>query len=69
MTIFIDVLNNAILFLKGNAPLYKKEYDYSLSILDNKVTDMQSVLDLKVGSDTVNDLIVNATAKIGEKLV
>ena len=37
MTIFIDILNNAILFLKGNAPLYKKEYDYSLSIFDNKV--------------------------------
>lgn len=38
------------------------------AILNNKVTDMQSVLDLKVGNDTVNDLIVNATAKIGEKI-
>ena len=38
------------------------------AILENKVTDMDSVLNTKVGNDTINDLIVNATAKIGEKI-
>ena len=35
---------------------------------EKKVSDMQSVLDLKAGKETINDLIVNATAKIGEKI-
>ena len=38
------------------------------AILNNDVKDMESALNIKVGSDTVNDLIVNATAKIGEKI-
>ena len=38
------------------------------TILNNKVTDMESALKLEVDGSTVNDLIVNATAKIGEKI-
>ena len=38
------------------------------TILNNKVTDMESALKLEVDGSTVNDLIVNATARIGEKI-
>ena len=38
------------------------------ALLKADAKDMQSALNVKVGSDTINDLIVNATAKIGEKI-
>ena len=61
-------LNSETDFVAKNAEFKELLDKIGNAILDNKVTDMQSVLDLKVGSDTVNDLIVNATAKIGEKI-
>ncbi len=38
------------------------------TILDNNVSTMEDALNSKCGNETVNDLIVNATAKIGEKI-
>ena len=38
------------------------------TILDNNVTTMEDALNSKYGAETINDLIVNATAKIGEKI-
>ncbi len=38
------------------------------TILDNNVTTMEDALNSKCGDETINDLIVNATAKIGEKI-
>ena len=38
------------------------------TILDNNVTTMEDALNSKCVDETINDLIVNATAKIGEKI-
>ena len=38
------------------------------AILDNNVSTMEDALNSKCGNETINDLIVNATAKIGEKI-
>jgi elongation factor Ts len=38
------------------------------AILDNNVSTMEDALNSKCGKETINDLIVNATAKIGEKI-
>ena len=38
------------------------------TILDNNVTTMEDALNSKCGDETIDDLIVNATAKIGEKI-
>lgn len=38
------------------------------TILENNVTSMEEALNTKCGDETINDLIVNATAKIGEKI-
>ena len=61
-------LNSETDFVAKNAEFKELLDKIGNAILTNEVSDMQSVLDLKVGSDTVNDLIVNATAKIGEKI-
>lgn len=45
MTIFIDVLNNSIIFLNGQITLYSKEYDYSLSPLINKLKAINELKD------------------------
>ena len=38
------------------------------TILENKVETMEDALNTKCGKETINELIVNATAKIGEKI-
>ena len=38
------------------------------TILENKVESMEDALNAKCGKETINELIVNATAKIGEKI-
>ena len=38
------------------------------TILENKVETMEDALNAKCGKETINELIVNATAKIGEKI-
>lgn len=38
------------------------------TILKNEVSTVEEVLSLSTGSVTVNDLIINETATIGEKL-
>jgi len=61
-------LNSETDFVAKNAEFKELLDKIGNAILNNKVTDMNSVLETKVGSDTINDLIVNATAKIGEKI-
>ena len=61
-------LNSETDFVAKNAEFKELLDKIGNAILTNEVSDMQSALDLKVGTDTVNDLIVNATAKIGEKI-
>ena len=38
------------------------------TILENKVESMEDALNANCGKETINELIVNATAKIGEKI-
>lgn len=38
------------------------------SILSSEVDTLEDALNIKVGEDTINDLIINSTAKIGEKI-
>ena len=38
------------------------------ALLENEVNTVEEALNVSVGSETINDLIVNATAKIGEKI-
>ena len=38
------------------------------TILENKVETMEDALNAKCGKETINELIINATAKIGEKI-
>ena len=38
------------------------------TILENKVETMEDALNAKCGKETINELIMNATAKIGEKI-
>ena len=38
------------------------------TILENKVETMEDALNAKCGKETINELIVNSTAKIGEKI-
>ena len=62
-------LNSETDFVAKNAEFKELLDKIGNTILENKVTDMESALNLKAeGSNTINDLIVNATAKIGEKI-
>ena len=61
-------LNSETDFVAKNAEFKELLDKIGNAILNNKVTDMDSALAVKVGDDTINDLIVNATAKIGEKI-
>ena len=61
-------LNSETDFVAKNAEFKELLDKIGNAILEGKADDMESALKLKVGSDTVNDLIVNATAKIGEKI-
>jgi len=61
-------LNSETDFVAKNAEFRELLDKIGNAILEGNAKDMDAALKLKVGSDTVNDLIVNATAKIGEKI-
>ena len=61
-------LNSETDFVAKNAEFKELLDKIGNAILNNEVNSMEDALNLKVDNDTVNDLIVNATAKIGEKI-
>ena len=61
-------LNSETDFVAKNAEFKELLDKIGNAILNNDAKNMEDVLNIKVGNDTVNDLIVNATAKIGEKI-
>ena len=61
-------LNSETDFVAKNAEFKELLDTIGNAILGSKATTMEDVLALKVGKETINDLIVNATAKIGEKI-
>ena len=61
-------LNSETDFVAKNAEFKELLDKIGNTILGSKATDLESALALKCGDDTLNDLIVNATAKIGEKI-
>lgn len=61
-------LNSETDFVAKNAEFKELLDKIGNAILNNEVNSMEDALNVKVESDTVNDLIVNATAKIGEKI-
>lgn len=73
--IYIDG-NNAVVvevnsetdFVAKNAEFKELIDKIGNAILASEAGSMEEALEIKVENDTVNDLIVNATAKIGEKI-
>ncbi len=61
-------LNSETDFVAKNAEFKELLDKIGNTILNSDATDLESALNLHVGEDTVNTLIVNATAKIGEKI-
>lgn len=61
-------LNSETDFVAKNAEFKELLDKIGNTILDNNVTSMEEALNTKSGDETINDLIVNATAKIGEKI-
>ena len=61
-------LNAETDFVAKNAEFKELLDKIGNTILESDAKDMQTALNLKCGSDTINDLIVTATAKIGEKI-
>ena len=61
-------LNSETDFVAKNAEFKELLDKIGNAILEGNADSMEDALNLKVGSDTINDLIVNATAKIGEKI-
>ena len=61
-------LNSETDFVAKNAEFKELLDKIGNAILDNNVTSMEEALNTKCGDETINDLIVNATAKIGEKI-
>ncbi len=61
-------LNSETDFVAKNAEFKELLDKIGNAILKGKANDLEGALALKVGKETVNDLIVNATAKIGEKI-
>lgn len=61
-------LNSETDFVAKNAEFKELLDKIGNTILENNVTSMEEALNTKCGEDTINDLIVNATAKIGEKI-
>ncbi len=61
-------LNSETDFVAKNAEFKELLDKIGNAILESDVTDLEGALNIKVGKETVNDLIVNATAKIGEKI-
>lgn len=61
-------LNSETDFVAKNAEFKELLDKIGNTILENSVTSMEEALNTKCGDETINDLIVNATAKIGEKI-
>ena len=61
-------LNSETDFVAKNAEFKELLDKIGNTILENNVTSMEDALNAKCGGETINDLIVNATAKIGEKI-
>lgn len=61
-------LNSETDFVAKNAEFKELLDKVGNTILENNVTSMEEALNTKCGDETINDLIVNATAKIGEKI-
>lgn len=61
-------LNSETDFVAKNSEFKELLDKIGNAILENDCEDMESALSAKCGDETVNELIVNATAKIGEKI-
>lgn len=61
-------LNSETDFVAKNSEFKELLDKIGNTILDNKVETMEDALNAKCGNETINELIVNATAKIGEKI-
>ena len=61
-------LNSETDFVAKNAEFKELLDKIGEAILKGKPSTLEEALELKSGKDTLNDLIVNATAKIGEKI-
>lgn len=61
-------LNSETDFVAKNSEFKELLDKIGNTILDSKVETMEDALNAKCGNETINDLIVNATAKIGEKI-
>ena len=61
-------LNSETDFVAKNAGFKELLDKIGNTILENNVTNLEEALNAKCGDETINDLIVNATAKIGEKI-
>ena len=61
-------LNSETDFVAKNSEFKELLDKIGNTILNNKVETMEDALNAKCGNETINDLIVNATAKIGEKI-
>jgi len=61
-------LNSETDFVAKNAEFKELLDKIGNAILGSEAETLEDALAIKVGSDTINDLIVNATAKIGEKI-
>ena len=61
-------LNSETDFVAKNSEFKELLDKIGNTILENKVETMEDALNAKCGNETINELIVNATAKIGEKI-
>ena len=61
-------LNSETDFVAKNSEFKELLDKIGNAILDNNVETMEDALNAKSGNETINELIVNATAKIGEKI-
>lgn len=61
-------LNSETDFVAKNSEFKELLDKIGNTILDNEVETMEDALNVKCGNETINELIVNATAKIGEKI-
>lgn len=73
--IYIDGNNAVVLELNAETDFVAKNSEFKdllntigNAILTSDVTTLEDALNIKVEEDTIKDLIVNATAKIGEKI-
>lgn len=61
-------LNSETDFVAKNSEFKELLDKIGNTILENNVETMEDALNAKCGNETINELIVNATAKIGEKI-